>query len=40
MKVMVGGPPGVRLTCMTTQNMNNTIGIVAAPSQVIVMLMS
>lgn len=40
MKVMVGGPPGVRLTCMTTQNANNTVGVVAAPSQVIVMLMS
>ncbi|AZS81966.1 MULTISPECIES: DUF4150 domain-containing protein [Achromobacter] len=40
MKVMVGGPPGVRLTCMTTQNANNTVGIVAAPSQVIVMLVS
>lgn len=40
MKVMVGGPPGVRLTCMTTHNSNNTMGVVAAPSQVTVMLLS
>ncbi|CAM3697014.1 DUF4150 domain-containing protein [Bordetella tumulicola] len=37
--VMVGGMPGVSLTGMTTQNANNTIGLVVSPSQVIVMLM-
>ncbi|ANN68537.1 DUF4150 domain-containing protein [Bordetella bronchialis] len=37
--VMVGGPPGVRLTCMTTQNSNNTMGLVAAPSQTVVLLL-
>jgi hypothetical protein len=37
--VMVGGPPGVRLTCLTTQNSNNTIGLVSAPSQTVVLLL-
>lgn len=39
-KVMIGGKPGVRLSCMTTQNNANTVGIVASPSQTVVMLMS
>ena len=39
-KVMIGGKPGVRLSCMTTQNNANTVGLVAAPSQTVVMLMS
>ena len=36
--VMVGGMPAVYLTGMTTQNANNTVGLVASPSQVVVML--
>jgi hypothetical protein len=40
MKVMIGGKPGVSLSCMTTQNNANTIGLVASPSQTTVMLMS
>jgi len=39
-KVMIGGKPGVRLSCMTTQNNANTTGLVASPSQTVVMLMS
>jgi hypothetical protein len=39
MTIMVGGPPGVRLTSLTTQNANNTIGLVSAPSQTVVMLL-
>ncbi|MFT0547395.1 DUF4150 domain-containing protein [Allopusillimonas ginsengisoli] len=39
-KVMIGGKPGVRLSCMTTHNNFNTTGLVAAPSQTTVMLMS
>jgi len=38
MTVMVGGMPGVCLTGMTTQNANNTVGLVASPSQVVVIL--
>jgi hypothetical protein len=37
--IMVGGPPGVRLTCLTTQNTNNTLGLVTAPSQTVVLLL-
>ncbi|MBO1112830.1 DUF4150 domain-containing protein [Bordetella petrii] len=39
MSVMVGGKPGVQLTSPTTHNANNTMGLVASPSQTIVMLM-
>lgn len=39
-KVMIGGKPGVRLSCMTTQNNVNTAGLVVSPSQTTVMLMS
>lgn len=39
-KVMIGGKPGVRLSAMTTQNNANTMGLVASPSQAVVMLMS
>ncbi len=39
MKVMIGGKPGVRLSCLTTHNKANTVGMVAAPSQTVVMLM-
>lgn len=39
-KVMIGGKPGVRLSCMTTHNNANTTGLVASPSQATVMLMS
>lgn len=39
MKVMIGGKPGVRLSCMTTQNNANTTGLVVSPSQSTVMLM-
>ena len=39
-KVMIGGKPGVRLSCMTTQNNANTVGLVSSPSQTVVMLMS
>lgn len=39
-KVMIGGKPGVRLSCMTTQNNANTTGLVVTPSQTKVMLMS
>ncbi len=39
-KVMIGGKPGVRLTALTTQNNDNTMGQVVAPSQTVVMLMS
>ncbi|ANN76539.1 DUF4150 domain-containing protein [Bordetella flabilis] len=38
--VMVAGPPAVGLTSMTTQNTNNTIGLSASPSQVVVMFLS
>lgn len=37
--VMVGGMPGVHLTSATTQNANNTVGLVASPSQTVVLLM-
>ncbi|NYT85136.1 DUF4150 domain-containing protein [Pollutimonas harenae] len=40
MKVMIGGKPGVRLSCMTMHNKENTTGLVASPSQATVMLMS
>src|SRR3546814_5181650 len=33
MTVMVGGMPGVCLTGMTTQNANNTVGLVASRSE-------
>jgi len=39
-KVMVGGPPAVGLTSMTTHNSNNTMGVATTPSQVIVMFVS
>ncbi|GAB2896045.1 DUF4150 domain-containing protein [Paralcaligenes sp. KSB-10] len=39
--VMVGGMPAVRLTDMTTQNSENTIGLAVSPGeQVVVMAMS
>ena len=36
--VMIGGMPGVCLSSLTTQNANNTMGLVTTPSQVVVML--
>lgn len=40
--VMVGGKPAVRVTCMTGHNgaPQNTVGVVAAPSQTQVMVLS
>lgn len=38
--VMVGAMPGVCLGGLTTQNANNTMGLVTTPSQVVVMLQS
>ncbi len=40
--VMVGGMPAVRVTCQTAHNGTppNTVGMVSAPSQTLVMVMS
>jgi hypothetical protein len=41
-KVMVGGMPAVRVTCQTAHNGTppNTVGMVSAPSQTLVMVLS
>ncbi|MDR5826369.1 DUF4150 domain-containing protein [Caballeronia sp. LP006] len=39
-KVMIAGSPAVRLTTPTSQNQNNAMGAVLAPSQTVVMIMS
>jgi hypothetical protein len=39
-KVMIAGSPAVRLTTPTSQNQNNAVGAVLAPSQTVVMIMS
>lgn len=39
-KVMIAGNPAVRLTSPTSQNQNNAVGVVLAPSQTVVMIMS
>jgi hypothetical protein len=39
-KVIISGNPAVRLTTPTTQNNNNAMGLVLAPSQTTVMIMS